>query len=156
MLKNADFALIKELTPEQHEITFKFIDVLFSEDLSSFWNMISDIDKSRFYGLYEANKYHDSDIVLTEFLKDIREDIRDVYVKVRKNTGLSTTVRYTREGEMYLYLFENVKEVEVYTEATEKVVYPLILTSERHIENEQFFETLRVRIYDDAFRNVDL
>ena len=75
---------------------------------------------------------------------------------MRKNTGLSTTVRYTREGEMYLYLFENVKEVEVYTEATEKVVYPLILTSERYIENEQFFETLRVRIYDDAFRNVGL
>ncbi|WVE39144.1 hypothetical protein U5A85_12310, partial [Priestia megaterium] len=62
MLKNEEFALTKELTKEQQEAARNFIQVLFQEDLSEFWNILCDIDKSRIYGLYEANHYYDSDV----------------------------------------------------------------------------------------------
>ncbi|MEK1830091.1 hypothetical protein AAAC51_16280 [Priestia megaterium] len=57
--------------------------MLFQEDLSEFWNILCDIDKSRIYGLYEANHYYDSDIELHGFVQEIRDNVRAVYAPLQ-------------------------------------------------------------------------
>lgn len=121
--------------------------MLFQEDLSEFWNILCDIDKSRIYGLYEANHYYDSDVELHGFVQEIRDNVRAVYAPLQGQGGISTKVRYTNEGKMYVYILgsgENPK------------VYPVGLMPETYIEEERFSQRLQISIYNDEFRNVAL
>ncbi len=147
MLKNEEFALTKELTKEQQEAARNFIQVLFQEGLSEFWNILCDIDKSRIYGLYEANHYYDSDVELHGFVQEIRDNVRAVYAPLQGQGGISTKVRYTSEGKMYVYILGSGENPRV---------YPVGLMPETYIEEERFSQRLQISIYNDEFRNVAL
>ncbi|MCG6793839.1 hypothetical protein [Geobacillus sp. YHL] len=156
MLKNEDYAHIEKAKPEQIKLALDFIETLYDEDLSGFWEMISEIDKSRIYGLFEANKHYDPKIDFLGFLNDIREEVRRFYDNVKEDMGISQSARYTHDGEVVIYLLENVKASRYYIAETLEKVYPVRLSLDVKFQDGSFVFSYGVRIYDDEFRKIKI
>ncbi|WP_127486827.1 hypothetical protein [Paenibacillus ehimensis] len=154
MLTNKDFAYTAELTPDQSQFASEFIDVLFSDDIERYWNLVSEIDKGIAFGFHDANRQYNNPRKMIDTINELREAHRKLFSPVRENCGVSKTVRYTRDGEAYIYLLENVVVPRTYIAATETKVYPLRVVIEARYENQQITARLKVRVYDDVFRTL--
>lgn len=142
----------KTITIEQSDLAFEFIELLFSEDIHGFWNIISKVDQARLYGMYRADVDLEDgqDISFLEYIRDvIKPDIEEIYEEVREGSGIATHERFTDEGETLVYLLPNVNEPTVYTETTQEVVFPVSMTVDANLFNGQVNYEWKIRLYAD-------
>jgi len=145
---------INALTEEQSDIVFQFIDKLFSNDVEGYWKLISKVDQARIYGMYKAfakyNQYNE--ISFYDYVKDYFKSKQSKnYERVKDNTGISTTLRHTEEGEIQVFLLENVQAARIYTTEVQERVFPVILTIDTNVVNGEIIAEWKVRIYIDQF-----
>jgi hypothetical protein len=88
-------------------------------------------------------------------ITELRDKQRELFGKVRENAGISNLVRYTKDGEGYIYLFENIKVSVTYIAETEAVVYPLRVVIDARWEDHKINARLKARVYDDSFRTLE-
>ncbi|MEK4878912.1 MULTISPECIES: hypothetical protein [Paenibacillus] len=142
-----------QISKEQSDLAFQFLRVIFSDDVDEYWRLISKVDKARIFGMhrqYSLETGIDS-VSFREYVTSIiMPEHAEHYAKLRNNNpGVSTTLRYTEEGEGLLYLLENVTEPRVYEKETEVKVFPLIVTSDCEYVNGEVNAEWRVRMYND-------
>jgi len=150
MLRDENFAATGELNQEQFDFAFGFVEIVFEADLQTFWSLVSEVDQARAYETYKS--VQDSYTNFEEYIASVRENVRSLYSPVQDNAGISQTVRYTDDGEAYIYLFENVQEPEVYEEATEKKVFPVRISYESFFDEGSINLRLKARVYDDSHK----
>lgn len=155
-LSNDDFAEIREVTSDQLGAAVDFLDILFSDDLSAFWDSLADIDKSRAQGVFLANEHFNANAEFGLFLEELRSSVRSRYTKVRVDPGFSTSARYTEYGEVYIYAFENVKTAFVVEEETQMMISPIILSPNIRYENGEYSINYKISIYDIDFRSLSV
>jgi hypothetical protein len=142
-----------DISQEQAAITLKFIESVFSEDVEAYWENISKVDQARVYGLYRSaiiTNSLDPHVTFYDYVRDnFKVKHEEQYANVKEYPGLASHVRYTDEGEIMLYVLEDVQVSRTYiAEAMEKV-YPVILTIDADIENNEINPCWKVRIYTD-------
>lgn len=138
------------VTEEQTNLTFGFIKVLFEEDVNEYWSLISKVDKARVLGMYKIAKDLKEGISFHDYVKyEFMYPQREIYEKVKENSGLASHLRYTDEGEPVVYLLENITEPIVYEEATQVKVFPVTLTLDTEVNNNEIITIWKVRLYFD-------
>lgn len=142
-----------QIFKEQSDVAFKFLECLFSKDVTGYWDLISKVDKARVYGMYRQyiNEIGFQELSFKDYVTEhIMPDHAKNYEGLRDNTpGLSTTLRHTDQGEALLYLMDNIEEPKIMEEETLAYVFPLILTLDANYDNEQTEVVWKVRIYQD-------
>lgn len=141
-----------QITLEQSELVFKFIERLFNGDVQEYWDLISKIDQARVFGMFTSMKQlePENDISFYDYV-DIyfRDRQKQIYEKVRENPGLATHQRITDYGELLLYVLDDVKVPRVYIAETEVKVFPIVLTVDAELEDGQLNAVWKVRLYND-------
>jgi hypothetical protein len=142
-----------KILPEQSALVFNFLEVMFSEDVEQYWNMVSKVDQARIYGMYRAYTMQESvnDLSFLEYVRDhIKPDHVAMYEKLRgNNPGISQTLRYTEDGEALVYLLEDVQVPRVYIAQTETNVFPMTLTVDADYFQGEVIASWKVRLYTD-------
>lgn len=145
---------INALTSEQSDIVFQFIEKLYSNDVEGYWKLISKVDQARVFGMYSVFKDSDqyNGISFFDYVRDyFKAEQSKVYEKVKEDAGISTTLRYTEEGEVQVYLFENVQVPRTYIGEVQERVFPVTLTIDTNIINGEIVSEWKVRMYIDQF-----
>ncbi|MEC0171668.1 hypothetical protein [Paenibacillus graminis] len=141
------------ISKEQSDLAFEFLRIIFSDDVDRYWSLISKVDKARIFGMHRqySNENGESSISFREYVaKIIMPEHAENYSKLRDNSpGVSTTLRYSEQGEGLLYLLENVTEPRVYETETEVKVFPLIVTMDCEYVNGDVKAEWKVRMYND-------
>ncbi|MFN0222126.1 hypothetical protein [Paenibacillus sp. KR2-11] len=153
MLRNEDFAKITEATPEQLSLVINYVDYLFSDEhFKEFWDSISSIDKAIIHGRWEATKSHGEEIIKPDLVRQIRDRIRTNMHKYKESPGFSQSARYTHDGLVYMYVFEDVKVPIHFIAETPGNVYVIKLALETTWKDDQYIAEWKVRIFDENYR----
>lgn len=146
------------LSVEQMRVAQQFLDCIFGDDVDAYWGLISKVDKARLFGMYRARCDEDTEdfISFREYIADsIMPDHANNYEKLRDNNpGISTTLRYTEEGEALVYLLEDVKESKVFTKETKTLIFPLTLTVDAEYDKGEVTYQWKVRAYSDKLYEI--
>ncbi|KRE70771.1 hypothetical protein [Paenibacillus sp. Soil750] len=124
-----DFLQVKA-TPQHKQTVQNFIFALYKGTIDEFWDMLADVDQMALYTEYEyirSSNMNDYD-GFRDFLDTTREEQRSNYASVQKQSGVGEMARYTPEGEVYIYLIENIQKKIHYIAPTEVKVVPVVLT----------------------------
>ncbi|WP_041580558.1 hypothetical protein [Bacillus sp. 1NLA3E] len=143
---------IENVTKDQSELVFKFMELLFSEDVEGYWDCISKVDQARVYGMYRVVAETDiyDDISFFDYVKHyFKPKQEEIYERVKEHPGLATHVRYTDEGEVLLYLLQDVQVPRVYIAETQEYVFPITLTIDTEVSNGEVNAKWKVRLYTD-------
>lgn len=142
-----------QITKEQSDLAFEFLRCLFDEDVDGYWETISKVDKARLYGMYRhyVNVSDSSDYSFRDYLiQEIMPGHTENYEKLRGNSpGISTTLRYSDEGEALIYLFEAVTQSRIIEKESYEYVFPLTLTIDTEYSRGDISHSWKVRAYSD-------
>lgn len=148
-----------KLSPDQIQCVKDFLHCLFEDDVKSYWNKISRIDQARVFGMYKAMLDLDLSATITfdDYVdKEFKKYQEELYIKLKKNSGFSSTHRYTRAGDVMVYAFENIRGSVTYIGKSLTNVFPIILTLDARYKNNQLSGEWRVRLYEDYwFESLD-
>ncbi|MFD2446397.1 hypothetical protein ACFSO7_20760 [Bacillus sp. CGMCC 1.16607] len=142
-----------DILQEHSNLAFSFFEFLFSEDVDGFWALVSKVDQARVYGMYRA--YIDQDysepLTFRDYIKNhIKPDIEQIYIPLKDNNpGIATHQRYTEDGETVVFLLPNITEPKVYETETEELVFPITMTIDASLINNEVSADWKVRIYRD-------
>lgn len=142
-----------EITKEQADLVFKFLEALFGENADDYWSVISKVDQARVYGMYKAEIANDSITEDYSFNEYVKENFmyaqRERYEKVKVNPGVATHLRYTDEGEPQIFVLENVIAPRHYIAETQAKVFPVTLTVDSIVDKDDISFEWKVRMYLD-------
>lgn len=140
-----------QVTQEQADLVSNFLKALFGNNVEAYWSLISKVDQSRIYGMYIAVDVPENErISFYDYVKDyVKAEQEKIYQEISQLPGISNIIRFTEEGEVEIYAFGNVEEVEEYTTPTEKRTIPIVLTLDTHIVQGEITTHWKVRLYTD-------
>ncbi|MEV9640435.1 hypothetical protein ABZ756_07030 [Mammaliicoccus sciuri] len=148
-----------EVSKEQADLVFGFLEVLFGDDVNAYWSLISKVDQARVYGMYKAGIANGSITKHYSFGEYVKEKFmyahRERYEKVKNNPGVATHLRYTDDGEPQIFVLENVIAPRHYIAETQAKVFPVTLTVDSIVDKDDVSFNWKVRMYlDQDYKNV--
>ncbi|QWF75717.1 hypothetical protein KFF76_06170 [Bacillus subtilis] len=153
MLDEANFYK-NPITNYQLECATTFLDAIFSEDVQEFWSVLAKSEQAYIIGMYETNKHFGVDPRFKEFLKEIQEECQKGFEKVQDDWGISQTARYTKNGDVYVYFFENIQTQVVAIKPLQATVYPLVLSPENEFSDGEYRLVYRLKLSSDFSKKI--
>ncbi len=141
-----------EITKEQSDVAFKFIEALFGDNVEEYWSLISKVDKARVFGMYrQYTSEHGEQLQFKQYVEHYtKAEQAKLYEGLKDNNpGISKTLRYTEEGEAEVHLHPNVIATRAYIVPTQVRVFPLILTIDSEFNQGEITAEWKVRLYTD-------
>lgn len=142
-----------EISQEQSQIVFRFLNTLFRENVQEYWDTISKVDQARVYGMYKAAITTEALDVTVQFSDYVREQFmipqRELYERVKENPGVATHLRYSKEGEPQIFVLENVVAPRYYIAPAQERVFPVTITIDTMVSDKEVVAEWKVRMYID-------
>ncbi|MGG3662110.1 hypothetical protein [Bacillus gobiensis] len=146
--------MTEKITLEHSNLAFDFLNKVRGEDVEAYWDLICKVDQARVYGMYRAfmlTKYFDGRTFYDYVKNDFMIEHAKNFEGITGEPGISDRIRYTEQGDILLYLLNDVQVPRVYIAKTEARVFPLTITLDcTYIDNELNAQW-KVRIYQDKF-----
>ena len=140
-----------DVTKEQSDLGFSFIEALKNDDLISFWSLVCELDKSRVYGIYYSLK--NEQLFLGEFEDFVRTEIfefvKEKYKNVFDNTGIASHLRFSEFGEHIIFMVPNTVAPVHFIAEAEIYVFPITILPEIKMNKMDSEVSWKARIYND-------
>ncbi|MEC0266708.1 hypothetical protein [Paenibacillus anseongense] len=152
-----DFIQVKA-APQHKQTVQNFIFALYKGTIDEFWEMLADVDQMGLFAEYDLirksnmNDYES----FRDYLESVREQERIRYSIVQNKCGITNMARIALDGEVYIYLFENI-QTDVHYIAPSKVEgknIPVRLAYNMKYEAETtvYFAHWKVRILANEYK----
>ncbi|MCM3488793.1 hypothetical protein M3689_05665 [Alkalihalophilus marmarensis] len=148
----------KTISAEHIELVNNFIEKLFEGDVQDFWDCVSKVDQARIYGMYRVVLQYNDDLTFEQYLiNDIIPGIKEVYKGALPSPGIASHLRVSETGEFLVYIVPNTEEGRLINEPTLETVFPVGMTIDADIIDNEVQHSLKVRLYhDNNYQNAAL